>query len=67
VTYTYDNLGRRTLDARGNGSTMSYGWDGVSRLASLNLNASGGAAYDNTVTFSYNPAGQITQRLWVRG
>jgi RHS repeat-associated protein len=58
--YAYDNLGRRTSLTRGNGTVMTYGYDAVSRLASLAEDVSG-ASYDQTLAFSYNPAGQMVQ------
>ncbi|CUS44669.1 MAG: RHS repeat-associated core domain-containing protein [Pseudomonadota bacterium] len=58
ATYSYDNLGRRTGITRGNGTTTSYGFDNVSRLTSLGQDLSG-TAYDQSLGFSYNPAGQI--------
>ena len=58
ATYAYDNLGRRTSLARGNGVVTSYGHDAVSRLTSLTQDL-GGTAYDVTTTFAYTPAGQI--------
>ena len=58
ATYAYDDLGRRTSIARGNGTATSYGYDPVSRLPLLTQNLAG-TAYDFTHTFGYNPAGQI--------
>ncbi|MBO9711435.1 RHS repeat-associated core domain-containing protein [Sphingomonas sp.] len=57
---SYDSHGRRAGDTRG-GVATSYGYDGVSRLASLGSNLSGTAS-DVTSTFGYNPASQIVQR-----
>ncbi|MDF7774286.1 RHS repeat-associated core domain-containing protein [Sphingomonas sp. AOB5] len=56
----YDNRNRRASDTRG-GVTTTYGYDAVSRLASLSNDLSGTSA-DVTTTFGYNPAGQINQR-----
>jgi len=66
ATYTYDNLGRRTAIARadGNGAATSYTFDAASRLASLQQNLSG-ATYDQTLGFTYNPAGQALARTGV--
>jgi len=58
ATYSYDDLGRRTGIVRGNGTTTSYGYDNLSRLSSLGQDLAG-AAYDLSLGFSYNPAGQI--------
>jgi RHS repeat-associated protein len=43
---------------RGNGSALSYAYDDVSRLTQLSDDLSG-TANDQTITFGYNPAGQI--------
>ncbi|MEA3031692.1 MAG: hypothetical protein QOG13_3017, partial [Sphingomonadales bacterium] len=56
--YTYDDLGRRTLLTRGNGATSTYTYDNAGRLTQLVENLSG-TNYDQTLGFSYNPAGQI--------
>lgn len=57
-TYAYDNLGERTSLTRGNGTTASYSYDPVSRLSQL-VEDLAGTSNDLTLTFSYNPAGQI--------
>jgi RHS repeat-associated protein len=56
----YDNAGRRTSLAFGNGGTVSYGYDSVGRLTSETDDLAG-TTYDLTLGFSYNPAGQIVQ------
>jgi RHS repeat-associated protein len=61
ATYTYDDLGRRKLIARGNGTTTGYNYDPVSRLSTLSQDLAG-TANDLSVTFGYNPAGQIVSR-----
>ena len=43
ATYAYDNLGRRTMLTRGNGTVTTYGFDDVSRLISLAHNLDGSA------------------------
>lgn len=58
ATYSYDNLGRRTGITRGNGTVTSYGFDNISRLSSLGQDLAS-TAYDLSLGFSYNPAGQI--------
>ncbi len=58
ATYSYDDLGRRTGIARGNGTTTSYGFDNASRLTSLGQDLSS-MSYDLSLGFGYNPAGQI--------
>jgi len=59
--YAYDALGRRASIGRGNPTSTSYGYDGISRLESLTQNVSG-TAQDLTLSFSYNPASQVTTR-----
>ncbi|MEQ8176944.1 MAG: hypothetical protein RIA10_01300, partial [Amphiplicatus sp.] len=61
ATYAYDNLGRRTSLTRGNGVVTTYGFNTASQLSSLAHDLAG-TAHDQTLTFSYNPASQITQR-----
>jgi RHS repeat-associated protein len=63
ATYTYDNLGRRINELRGDGSQVGYAYDPLWRRSLLGHDIAGGTAYDNSVTFTYNPAGQITRRL----
>ena len=60
ATYAYDPQGRTTAVAYANGTSQSFAFDPLSRLASLGIDLSGTAA-DTTRTFSYNPAGQIAQ------
>lgn len=52
------DLGRRTSLTRGNGTVTSYGYDPVSRLASL-AHDLGGTAHDLSLTFAHKPASQI--------
>ena len=60
ASYAFDNLGRRTSVTFGNGSVQSFGYDAVSRLASLTNDLGGGAAtHDMTQTFNYSPSSQI--------
>jgi len=58
VSYTINSLGQRQAASYGNGTSQSYGYDGIGRLISLGINLSGTAG-DQTRTFSYNAAGQI--------
>ncbi len=58
VTIAYDALGRRASMSRSSGSVTSYTYDGASRLSSLGQDLAGTAS-DLSLTFSYNPAGQI--------
>jgi len=59
ATFGYDDLGNRTSLARGNGTSSSYTYDPVSRLASLTHDLAG-TTYDVTRSFAYNPASQMT-------
>lgn len=61
VTFGYDDLGRRTSLSRANGTVTSYAYDPASRLSQLTQDLAG-SANDLTVTFGYNPAGQIASR-----
>ncbi|MEH3098720.1 RHS repeat domain-containing protein [Sphingomonas adhaesiva] len=61
ITFDYDDLGRRKSLTRGNGTVTTYDYDPASRLSQLTQNLSG-TANDQTLTFGYNPAGQITSR-----
>jgi RHS repeat-associated protein len=60
ATYSYDDLGRRRSLTLGDGSSTTYGYDAVSRLTSLGHDLAG-TTYDQTLGFSYDPAGGITQ------
>ena len=60
VAFGYDNLGERTSKTYSNGASTTYGYDPISRLTSLSLNASTNA---NTITLgNYSPAGEIGNR-----
>jgi RHS repeat-associated protein len=56
--YAYDNLGNRTGVVLANGASQTFGYDPVSRLASLTNDLSG-TTNDLSATFGYNPASQI--------
>lgn len=60
ASYNYDSLGNRTAANYGGGSTNSYTYDAVGRLASLGITFTETTANDVTKTFSYNPASQVT-------
>lgn len=60
ATWTYDDLGRRRVLTRGNGTTTSYEPDPVSRLVSLTQDLAA-TQRDVTAAFSYTPASQIAQ------
>jgi RHS repeat-associated protein len=66
ASFTYDNLGRRTLLIRGNGTSTSYGYDAASRLTAL-TNDLAGAGSDLALTFGYNPAAQLLTRTGAHG
>lgn len=61
ITFGYDDLGRRTSLTRANGTVTTYGYDPASRLSQLVQNLAG-TAQDQTLSFGYNPAGQIVSR-----
>ena len=61
ATYSYDNLGRLSQIARGNGVTSSMSYDASSQLQSFAHNLTG-TAQDQTLAFTYNVAGQILTR-----
>jgi RHS repeat-associated protein len=58
--FSYDSLGRRATLTRGNAVTTSYSYDGASRLATLTQALS--SPYNNSISFTYNAAGQIDTR-----
>jgi RHS repeat-associated protein len=60
ATYAYDPQGRTTSVAYANGTSQSFAFDPLSRLASLGIDITGTSA-DTSRTFAYNPAGQIAQ------
>lgn len=61
ASFSYDDFGRRTSLSRANGTVTTYGYDAASRLTSLGLDLAG-TSQDLTLTFGYNPAGQIAGR-----
>lgn len=60
ATFAYNSIGRPTSQAV-SGTTTSYGYDSLFRLASLGHDLAGTAA-DQSLTFAYNPASQIVTR-----
>jgi len=61
ASWAYDNLGRRIAQGRANGATTAWGYDSAGRLSTLSHDLSG-TANDLSLTFTYNPAGQIVGR-----
>jgi RHS repeat-associated protein len=61
ATYAYDNLGRVTSLTRGNGVVTGFDYDASSRLTELTQDLSG-TANDQTLSFTWNAAGQIASR-----
>jgi RHS repeat-associated protein len=61
ASWAYDNLGRRIAQGRANGATTNWGYDSAGRLTSLSQDLAG-TANDVALSFTYNPAGQITTR-----
>lgn len=61
AAYTYDDLGRRTILARGSGANTTWSYTANSRDWSLTQNLSG-SADDVTYAFGFNPAGQAITR-----
>ncbi len=61
ANYDYDARGRRATLTRGNGAVTSYAYDPASRLTSLTHDLPG-AADDQSFSFIYTPASQISQR-----
>jgi RHS repeat-associated protein len=57
---SYDMLGRRASITRGNGTTTTFYFDGISRLTSL-VQDLASTSSDATFGFSYNNASQVTQ------
>lgn len=61
AVYGYDDLGRRVALNRVSNAPTSYGYDSASRLTSMTHNLAG-SANDLTLGYSYNSAGQLTQK-----
>lgn len=61
VAWNYDNLGRRTAQNGSNGAKSSWTYDSAGRLSQLKHDLKD-TAHDLTLTFGYNPAGQIVSR-----
>jgi RHS repeat-associated protein len=65
AAFTYDAAQRRSGLALGSGGTfgssVSYGYDAVGRLATLGHDLAG-TGWDQALTFAYNPASQIVTR-----
>lgn len=61
ATYTYDNLGRLAYTARGNGVNTTNAFNTASQLSSMAHDLTG-TSQDQTLSFTYNMAGQILTR-----
>lgn len=61
ATYAYDDIGRRQSVTFGNGMVKSYSGYSPQGPASMVFDLAG-TANDMTLSFSYNPAGQIASR-----
>lgn len=59
--FAYDNLGRPTALARGNGAGTSWSYVANTRNWSMTQNLSG-SADDLTLGFAFSPAAQVTER-----
>lgn len=62
AAWSYDYRARPVAMARANGVNTAWTYDGVGRLESLKHDLPG-TADDQTLTFTYNPAGQIAGRV----
>ena len=62
ITFTYDDLGRRTQIARAIGVNTNYHYDAASRLDAMQ-HAFPGANQSVDYAYQYNLAGQITQKV----
>jgi YD repeat-containing protein len=61
ASFGHDQMGRRTSIGRPSGANTNYVYDNAGRLASLGHDFPDNS-YDVTLTFGYNPAGQISSR-----
>ena len=61
ASFGYEDLGRRSSLTRGNGAVTTYGYTGP-YLSAMGLDLAG-TAHDQSVSFYYNAAGQITARV----
>ena len=62
ATFGYDDLGRRTSLVRGNGTSTSSGYDAIGELTSFGLTYPAQTASNESVTFAYNAASEMTKR-----
>ena len=76
TTYTYDNLGRRATSKLGTTATIAYTYDAASQLTnqgttSYTYDTAGRrlteTATGNTLTYTYNPTGQLATLKRVQG
>ncbi|WP_341023884.1 RHS repeat-associated core domain-containing protein [Brevundimonas diminuta] len=61
AAWNHDNLGQPTAMTRANGVGTTWSYDAVGRLSQLKHDLPG-AADDQILTYTYNPAGQILTR-----
>jgi RHS repeat-associated protein len=60
ASYGYDLLGRRISAALGDGTAATYTFDGASRISAMSDDMPG-SANDQSLTFAFNPASEVTQ------
>jgi RHS repeat-associated protein len=64
ASYRYDTLGRAVGVTRGNATSTLLGYGPTSKLTAITHDLDGGgAAYDLSLTYSHNRAGQIASRM----
>ncbi len=62
--YTYDAVGWRTNVLRADSSRVAYGYDNIGQLTSATGFESGGTPrYNENLGYTYDPAGNLTQRI----
>ncbi|MDF7776370.1 RHS repeat-associated core domain-containing protein [Sphingomonas sp. AOB5] len=66
VAYTYDLLGRMT-GASHSGNALTYTYDPLDRVLSVNSDAFDTSGYDGTVSYEYDIAGRRTKMTWPNG
>ncbi|HEY0313478.1 MAG TPA: RHS repeat-associated core domain-containing protein [Allosphingosinicella sp.] len=61
AAYTFDNTGARISTSHFGSSTSAYSYDAIGRLTSLGHDLAG-TTYDQSLSFTYNPADQVVTR-----